>query len=208
MPSFEQRFFAKVTWDHDCWRWTGFHDACGYGRAFVDGKVRMAHRVAFEFLVGPIPKDKEIDHLCRNRGCVNPLHLQPVSHKENMRRGLAGAHLLAKTHCPAGHEYEGNARKTFVIDADGTRHQMRACRLCGRTRTAAYKAKNPQPKVPRPRRTHCPQGHEYSTANTYFWVDKRTNKTCRYCRACAVAREVARATRSHKKPTVQAGRST
>lgn len=73
-----------------CWRWLGHCLSSGYGR--VGARGILAHRLAYEELVGPIPDGLEIDHLCRNRGCVNPAHLEPVTHVENLRR----AHLARK----------------------------------------------------------------------------------------------------------------
>lgn len=75
-----------------CWPWLGTKSRLGYGTAAtkVAGRTNQAHRVVYEALVGPIPTGLELDHLCRNTSCVNPSHLEPVTHAENMRRmGLA-----------------------------------------------------------------------------------------------------------------------
>lgn len=74
-----------------CWPWTSTLDHLGYGHVTVTGNPvpQMAHRVSFEFYVGPIPMGLELDHLCRNRACINPTHLDPVTHLENVRRGRA-----------------------------------------------------------------------------------------------------------------------
>jgi hypothetical protein len=87
--------------------------------------MRLAHRVAYEHWCAPIGSGREIDHLCRNRACVNPNHLEAVSHRENVRRGLRGA---LTTHCAQGHEYtpENTARY----------RGHRACRACNRERAA------------------------------------------------------------------------
>lgn len=68
-----------------CWEWTGAKTRGGYGHLKVKGKNLRAHRVVYEWLVGPIPPGTELDHLCYNVGCVRPDHLQPVTHRENAR---------------------------------------------------------------------------------------------------------------------------
>lgn len=70
----------------DCWLWTGYVAAGGYGEFHLAGRTRKAHRVAYELLVGPVPEGLDLDHLCRVRRCVNPEHLEPVTRQENLRR--------------------------------------------------------------------------------------------------------------------------
>jgi hypothetical protein len=72
-----------------CWEWIAYRDQCGYGWFRHEGRMHPAHRVTYKLHVGPIPEGHEIDHLCSNRGCVNPQHLQAVSHTENVRRSAA-----------------------------------------------------------------------------------------------------------------------
>lgn len=72
----------------DCWQWTGSCDKDGYGKFRFNNRHFRAHRFVWELLVGPIPDGLVIDHLCRNTGCVNPDHLEPVTNEENLRRGL------------------------------------------------------------------------------------------------------------------------
>lgn len=124
----------------DCWEWTAHRDKCGYGRMCTEGKLQSAHRLAYEAAVGPIPKGLELDHLCRNRGCINPEHLEPVTHRENMLRGLAGAWQRATTHCPHGHEY--NAENTLIAPRPNGAHQ-RICKACNQKAMKAWRAKNP-----------------------------------------------------------------
>lgn len=69
-----------------CWLWTGCCWPSGYGRITRNGRRHVAHRYIYEMLVAKVPDGLELDHLCRNRGCVNPEHLEPVTHQENMRR--------------------------------------------------------------------------------------------------------------------------
>ncbi len=82
-------FFAKVEFTDACWLWTASTDWYGYGWFWV-GAPRRAHRVCYEWLVGPIPAGLELDHLCRVPACVRPEHLEPVTHAENVRRGDLG----------------------------------------------------------------------------------------------------------------------
>lgn len=76
-------------YDTPCWLWTGERDRIGYAAAIKhNGTAKRAHIVAYEQVHGPVPADKELDHLCRNRHCINPAHLEPVTHAENMQRGI------------------------------------------------------------------------------------------------------------------------
>jgi hypothetical protein len=126
-----QRFWAKADrrGDAECWEWVACRTAMGYGRFVVDRRVRAAHRVAYELSVGPIPEGLEIDHLCRNRACVNPAHLEAVSHRVNVLRGTAPAAVnKRKTHCPCGREYGGlQAHKNLK---NGKTHTSRVCLRC------------------------------------------------------------------------------
>ncbi|MBO0884191.1 MAG: HNH endonuclease [Mycobacterium sp.] len=93
---------------------------------------RGAHVFAYELLVGPIPTGMQLDHLCRNRSCVNPDHLEPVSQRVNLLRGATQpAFNTAKTHCPQGHPYEGD---NLAFNRDGSRF----CRTCSRDRQTIY----------------------------------------------------------------------
>jgi hypothetical protein len=83
--SVAERFWAYIDKDWDCWIWQGRRNACGYG---TFGRI-LAHRFAYERLVGPIPDGMELDHLCGYRDCVDPSHLEPVTHAENARRAAA-----------------------------------------------------------------------------------------------------------------------
>ena len=130
----EQRFWDKVeVRGEECWPWRASIKDTGYGQFRYNGRARPAHRYSYELLIGPIPPGLVIDHLCRNRACVNPLHMEPVTNEENIRRGLFGvARPTPKTHCPSGHPYDENNTR---MDPQG----YRRCRTCERTQSlAAY----------------------------------------------------------------------
>ena len=82
------RFFSKIKVSkNNCWEWIGAKIKAGYGEFYYKGKPVYAHRFAYELYNDKIPEDLELDHLCRNTICVNPQHLEPVTHTENLRRG-------------------------------------------------------------------------------------------------------------------------
>jgi len=122
-----------------CWVWEGAKNPGGYGMVKVDGRGQLVHRLVWTGLVGAIPEGLVIDHLCRVVACVNPDHLEPVTHTENVRRGaaphIAGVRNANKTHCPQGHEY--SEENTFT-DAGSRR-----CRTCVRARLREYEKTRP-----------------------------------------------------------------
>lgn len=125
--------------DDKCWLWKGktsrTHSG-DYGRFAHDGGWTYAHRFAYESLVGPIPEGLILDHLCRNTLCVNPRHLEPVTHRVNLLRGVGASAMNAKkTHCPQGYPYdEQNTRITW--------RGYRACRACERETAPQRRAYN------------------------------------------------------------------
>src|SRR6266404_2142488 len=144
-----QRFLSRVLVEGvaGCWTWLDSVDGSGYGNVMIGQRMLKAHRVAYELFFGPIPKGLQLDHLChtrdlscpggrtcQHRRCINPFHLEPVSHAENQAR-----------------------RKGR-----------------GRGREPSYPAWNR-------RKTHCPQGHEYTAENTLNRGGKFPGRICRTC---------------------------
>lgn len=99
----------------ECWEWTGHKYGNGYGAITHRGRQVLAHRWAYEHFIGPIPEGLTIDHLCRNRACVNPAHMEPVTGRENTRRAM-------RSHCIHGHAFD--AENTYMHNG------KRYCRTC------------------------------------------------------------------------------
>lgn len=138
--SLRQRFDEKFVIDPSgCWVWIGACDTLGYGHIAAPehnrngGKLGRAHRVAWALYKGPIPEGLVIDHLCKNRFCVNPEHLEPVTFKENLDRSDSASTLEAKkTQCLRGHSLSGsNIYET---------KKGRVCRQCSNMRKHKHRA--------------------------------------------------------------------
>lgn len=143
----ETRFWPKVNKTETCWEWTAYRGKNGYGQfGLAPKQLIYAHRYAYTLLVGPIPEGTEIDHLCRNRSCVNPEHLEPVIHAVNVQRGEGGKYWSAKTHCPRGHEYTEENTRTY--------QGRRWCKMCDRIRPPRKRKPKPggAPPTPGPNR--------------------------------------------------------
>ncbi len=111
-----------------CWLWTGATSSNGYGNCWHENRYQVAHRAVFGILLGRVPDGLTLDHLCRNRCCVNPLHLDPVTQKENNLRGNSLSAICARrTHCPVGHPLEGE-HLYIEVNKKGVTH--RHCRTC------------------------------------------------------------------------------
>lgn len=123
-----------------CRIWTGAKQSQGYGVIRVggrEGRLLLVHRLAYELLVEPIPADKQMDHLCRQRDCLEIAHLEAVTPQVNTLRGIASQVTSQRhasvTHCPRGHAYAGE-NLLLRIERDGKHH--RQCRACIREREA------------------------------------------------------------------------
>lgn len=145
-----ERFIAKLCIDHGeagCWHWMGYKDPSGYGRFRTAGEFR-AHRWSFAAFRGPIPTGMVIDHICRQRDCVNPAHLRAVTSGENThaQNSIAPAKLLKEAaQCVHGHPFD-------EVNTLYTKRGYRYCRECHLARSRKARAKA--------RQTECPQGHQ------------------------------------------------
>lgn len=134
------RFAAKIQpLPNGCWQWMGTITSNGYPHYWMDGKPRLAHRLMYEWMVGPIPEGLYLDHVCHNadiacpgagcrhQSCVNPAHLEPVTPRENAHRSYRTQQSIntAKTHCPKGHPYSG---ENLYLKPCG----RRVCRTCAK----------------------------------------------------------------------------
>ncbi len=125
----EERILAKIDFNGvgGCWLWIAGLDSYGYGQVWFEGKTTKAHLLLYKKLVGPIKKGLQLDHLCRQRNCCNPDHLEPVTPKVNTKRGLN--HHREKTHCLRGHPLSGANSDVYTPKRGG-----RQCRTCRRER--------------------------------------------------------------------------
>ena len=119
--------WEKIEITDSCWLWHGCFNSSGYGQCTYEGKDHRVHRLIYQWMIGPIPDGKQLDHLCRVRCCVNPFHLEVVTLKENVLRGIGiTAKNAVKTHCINGHKF--NNENTYL--AKRKRGIQRECKKC------------------------------------------------------------------------------
>ncbi len=112
----------------DCWMWRGSLQAMGYGQILLEEGRRRPHRLSYEIAKGPIPDGLVLDHLCRTPACVNPLHLEAVTHKENAMRGEAPCVVSRRWGvCVSGRHLMDEANTYIIPKGDGKRGRCRAC---------------------------------------------------------------------------------
>lgn len=122
-------FDKKIHKTGNCWNWTGRLNHFGYGVFVVKSRSLRVSRLVYERQIGPIPKGLTIDHLCRNRRCVRPSHLEAVPNRENILRGVGATAVNSrKTHCKRGHEF--SSTNTYQSQHSQTGDWRRECRIC------------------------------------------------------------------------------
>lgn len=207
-----KRFWAKVLVTDSCWLWQAAKYSNGYGAFGVTSRrIRLAHRYAYERLVGPIPEGLQLDHLCRVRSCVRPEHLEPVTAAVNVQRATKRGN---QDVCKRGHSLSG---ENLYVSPKGIRG-CRSCRSAHAARSRADVAADPAQlaerrqkdaacarekrrrkrgadlAVPNGQKTHCRQGHPYVEGS--FYVPPSGGRKCREC-----GRQASRRAHAKKKLT-------
>ena len=150
MPSTTRRrgdpepYFQRPDSD-ECWEWDGSRTNLGYGRIDIDGRTFLAHRLVYERRVGPIPAGLQLDHLCRNPGCVNPAHLEPVTSRENRLRGATPygpLHLVCRN---GGHDVSDPS--AWYVWNGGRSRTCLACKRDNDRRAEAKRGPRPSARI-------------------------------------------------------------
>lgn len=147
---FLHRLLRSAVRQGDCWKWSGAKTPPGYGKLWVNGRCIYAHRLSYVIFKGTINNGREIDHLCKNKSCINPDHLEVVAHIVNLERAMVPTIInRLKTHCIRGHEFtENNTRRIG---------HWRICRECCRLRRRNFRTKCASCGAPI-HRGNCPGG--------------------------------------------------
>lgn len=164
------RLFDKIMPEPNtgCWLWVGALKSDGYGSVWEGARRTVgAHRLVYELLRGPIPVGLSLDHLCRVPSCVNPDHLEPVTHRVNVLRGASLQALNArKTHCPNGHPYDardrGGGRRCATCTRERRLAHYAANRERERARQSAYRETNRERERERLRRYRARKAQQLS----------------------------------------------
>lgn len=197
-----ERIASKIQINESgCWCWTAGKNRKGYGIVGRDGSTLLAHRLVYELLAGKIQKGLELDHICRRRNCTNPAHLEQVTHRENVLRGVGPiARNAAKTHCKHGHELSVDN----LVPKDWLNRGHRRCLACTKAweqaryarhvakKQAEIEANGPKPSKPRRIKTHCIHGHALTPDNLV--PSLRNRRACLTC-----ARDRARVYQARKR---------
>lgn len=202
-PEARDRFLKGVRFGPKCWVWT--RGKCkGYGRFHYKGKTHYAYRLAYEWTIGPVPENMELDHVrargCTRRDCVRPSHLEPVTSGENVRRGFGASGLNAKkTHCKRGHPLV-KANLIPRVRSEGTN---RRCKVCANLLlTKRREERGIKLGISNRAKTHCKKGHPLEAPNLEpYNLRKKGIRVCLVCwRFNQKAAVIRRANRCGKSP--------
>lgn len=173
-PEEHDRFWDKVSVEGGCLVWTAYCSQRGYGAFRFRGKVVSAHRWCYAYMVGSIQEGMELDHLCRNRRCVAPWHLEQVTPLVNVLRGQSfSAKNARKEACPKGHRLAGD---NIYIN-----HGSRVCRICDNEAGRNwYRRRTESGNRPTWKRTACKHGHPFEPDN--FYLSHSGRRECVTCR--------------------------
>lgn len=161
-----------------CWNWRRAVSS-RYGVSYFDGKRTSAHRAVYLSLGHTIPPGHELHHICKNKICVNPAHLTPMSILDHRHLEPKGTQEQStKTHCPKGHPYD--EANTHWKQRGDTGRMFRSCRACARDAIREKRKGGPGKGSHQRAKTHCPHGHAYTPDNTY--IATGGGRACLTCR--------------------------